>query len=87
MAKRQFCPEAVVHAVHLFSSGNPIPTSTSSDALATLMELGFPREKCIDALTANLRYTTFYNMFKLKIFILFHFVHVHILERAFTQGI
>ena len=72
--------------LHCFS-GNPIHADGPSDALSTLMELGFPREKCIDALTANLRYTTFYNMFKLKTFILFHFVHVHILERAFTQGI
>ena len=43
-----------------FFSGNPIPAVGSSDALATLMELGFPRETCIEALTANLRYKTTY---------------------------
>ena len=45
--------------------------STNEYKIATLMDMGFPREKCIEAIKENSRYKTSLDIFPLKTFILF----------------
>ena len=56
-----------------FSEAKSTLASTSESKIATLMDMGFPRERCIEALQENSRYKTISDIFPLKTFILSKF--------------